>query len=209
MSGAQVCVCVYVELLSVCDGARRVAPWAPAALTALPQLHSGETDVVAAAWKLQKTERKCPSKIKDWTLFHANQIAYVVSRWGAVVKIFRALVRVKTRCVDCNTMCFSMVLKRFSGQATCILQVYSETAKRLFFILDKSNCDTEQDHMFAHHYIMDLRILTGLLYPAVKCILCIIWPYSCGMFWCSIQFVFHTSRIFTMLAQNLLLWYWC
>jgi len=44
-----VCVCVYVELLSVCDGARRVAPWAPAALTALPQLHSGETDVVAAA----------------------------------------------------------------------------------------------------------------------------------------------------------------
>lgn len=52
MSWAQVCVCVYVELLSVCDGARRVAPWAPAALTALPQLHSGETDVVAAAWKL-------------------------------------------------------------------------------------------------------------------------------------------------------------
>lgn len=65
--------------------------------------------------------RKRPSKIKDWTLFHANQIAYVVSRWGAVVKISRALVRVKTRCVDCNTMCFLMVLTRFSGQATCIL----------------------------------------------------------------------------------------
>ncbi len=44
-----VCVCVCVELLSVCDRARRVAPWAPAALTALPQLHSGETDMVAAA----------------------------------------------------------------------------------------------------------------------------------------------------------------
>ncbi len=89
MSGVQVCVCVcvcvYVELLSVCDRARRVAPWAPAALTALPQLHSGKTDMVAAAWKLQNTERKCPSKIRDWTLFLGSQIANLVSSLDVVL----------------------------------------------------------------------------------------------------------------------------